>query len=215
MSRRVRHVRPGDRLKVKASDWNSFADAANAHMAQQFSGGAPSDAARPGAAGLVLVKNASGAARDRFDVLGISGVLIDPDDSEAGFLERVALSGATPDEDLHLGKFVILAEPAASGAIARAWAFGACPVSIDVDDVDEADYADIADGVTGYLTAGLTGGARILWREGGTGQQWALVVTGVPSPVQPADGAEYQVWQLEDIGGGVLAASWDYLRMHD
>ena len=102
MSRRVRHVRPGERLKVKASDWNSFADAANAHMARQFSGGARGSSA-PAAAGMVLVKNASGAARDRFDVLGISGVLIDPDDSEAGFLERVALSGATPDEDLHLG----------------------------------------------------------------------------------------------------------------
>jgi len=213
MSRRVRHVRPGDRLKVKASDWNSFADAANAHMARQFSGGARGSSA-PAAAGMVLVKNASGAARDRFDVLGISGVLIDPDDSEAGFLERVALSGATPDEDLHLGKFVILAEPAASGAIARAWAFGACPVTIDVDDVDEADYADIADGVTGYLTAGLTGGARILWRDGGTGQQWAVVLIGIPSPVQPTDGSEYQLWQLEDIGGGVLAGTWEWARMH-
>jgi hypothetical protein len=47
-----------------------------------------------------------------------------------------------------------------------------------VADEDAADFAEIADGVTSLLAACPSGSAQVLWREGGTGAQWAVVKLG-------------------------------------
>jgi len=58
-------------------------------------------------------------------VLGIDTPIIDPSSNNSEFKNRVALSCVTPAANTHEGKFVILAEPLASGKIGKACLPGA------------------------------------------------------------------------------------------
>ena len=89
------------------------------------------------------------------------------------------MTGATPDEEDHVGKFAILLEPIADGKIGVGCLGGVCPVKIDVEDEDHG-YADIADAEAGNLKSCDCGAAQILWKEDGTGTKWAVVRLGVP-----------------------------------
>ena len=72
-------------------------------------------------ASVILVKNTSGQDQDRFAVLGIDAPIIAPgaDGNEEEFKRQVALSCVTPTAE-HAGRFVVLQEPLADGAIGRA-----------------------------------------------------------------------------------------------
>jgi len=163
--------------------FNTFVDAARDYLQrQQGTNQKPTQAFRQ--TGIVLVRNDSGGDLNRLAVLGIDSPVIDPADNEDEFKNRVALVGVTPAADTHEGKFVVLAEPVATGKIGRAYAAGVCPVQIDVPDEEhEYPFAEIADGVTDNLKASHYGSAAILWREGGTGVQWAVVRLGKLMPV--------------------------------
>ena len=207
----MKKVRSGDPLVVPAQAYNAFIDAAKDYRQRTAHVG---QTATPGyrSAGIVLVKNESGEDRDRFDVLGLGDPIFLPDSgatAEQSFKNAVAFRGDTPDETLHKGKFVILGEPLAAGAIGRAYAAGVCPMKIDVPDEDhEWRYAEIADGVTANLKASMQGSAGILWRAGGTGVQWAVVRLGKPIPMHvfPVDLTQYGGEQGDEEN----PATWTY-----
>ena len=215
----VEKVQSGRRLRIKARDWNQIADAANAFAAGQLGQAAGQGGrTRPGV--VVPVHNASGQDRDRFDILGIGGAAFDPSTDLPAFQADVVAEGFTPTEPDHVGRFVILMEPAAMGAIAAGLIAGPCPVLLDVADGNHADFADIRDGDTNHLTTGPTGGAYVLWRakqgaSPSTGSQWGLVMLGPPAWPEKAIGDEYMIRQLRDIGGGVIRPVWDWARMHN
>ena len=207
MSDALRKVQAGQPLAIPASAYNAFVDAAldyrqrTAHIGQ---GSQPSFAQ----ASIILVRNASGSDRERFDVLGVDVPVIDPASNEEAFKNRLALAGVVPVAG-HEGLFVVLAEPLASGAIGRAFAAGVCPVRVDVPDGEgEWGFAEIAGGVTANLVAHPQGSASILWRAGGTGVQWAVVRLG--------NAAGLHVFPVElsqvggDGGGESSPASWTY-----
>jgi hypothetical protein len=215
----IRKVNPGDPLRIPADAYNAFVDAANAHRNGERTFGAES---RRGfqQASIVLVRNDSGADLSRFAVLGVEEPVISPNYNENEFKNRVALAGVEPAADTHEGRFVIFAEPLADGALGLAFAAGVCPVQVDVDDDDEQNrLADVADGETGHLKAGLYGSAGILWREGGTGTQWAVVRLGIapgirPYALDPCDDPEYYptrytIDNLVDYVGQVVKVSGD------
>ena len=116
--------------------------------------------------GIVPVKNASGADRNRFDVLGIDAPLFTPTDNLTSFQNQIALVGVTPREADHYGKFAILLEPLRTGRIGKACVSGVCVVRLNVLD-ESHDFADVEDGCTENLKTGsalaATGG-RITWR---------------------------------------------------
>jgi hypothetical protein len=78
MSDHMKKVQSGDPLVIPAQAYNTFVDAAKdfqqrtRHVGQQATPGYRS-------ASIVLVKNASGEDRDRFDVLGLGEPVILPD----------------------------------------------------------------------------------------------------------------------------------------
>ena len=195
MSDSLKKVQSGQPLVIPASAYNAFIDAAldfrqrTAHLGQ---GAQPSFAQ----ASIVLVRNDSGSNQSRMSVLGVDAPIIDPSANEDEFKNRVALSCVTPAADTHEGKFVVLAEPIASGKIGCAYAAGVCPVKIDVPDEDYPyRLAEVTDDSADNLTAVKRGSAAILWREGGTGVQWALVRLG-----NPPDPAVFPV-ELHQSGG--------------
>jgi len=177
MSNPLKKVQSGQRLHIPAAAYNAFVDAAIDHRQRLSNIGKESQPSHR-SADIVLVRNDSGSPRQQFDILGIDGPIISPAANETEFRSRVALKGVTPGES-HIGKFVVLAEPLANGKIGKAFIAGACPVKIDVPDEDhEWRYAEIADGVAANLKVSMQGSAGILWREGGTGVQWAIVRFG-------------------------------------
>jgi hypothetical protein len=179
----MRKVRSGDPLVIHASTFNTFIDSARDFLDRQ------NQIRRTGLrdtrhSGIVLVKNASGEDRERFHVLGIKESVIKPADNEDEFKNKVALSGETPTEEDHRGKFVILLEPLKADSLGMAMALGLCPVKITVENEDHA-CADVNDGEAATLKSGPTGAAQILWKEDGTGEKWAVVRLGTPPGLPP------------------------------
>lgn len=181
MADRLRKVKPGDPLVIPAETFNAFIDAARFCQDHRL------NQARAGLAGsqdsnLVIVKNASGQDRARFEILGIDSPVISPTDNLDQFLDQPALIGVSPTVADHSGKFVILAEPIHSGSLGWAWLSGVCPVRIQVTNQYHS-HADIASGTpTAYLASRAHGAAQILWKEPGTGVKWAIVRLGRWTP---------------------------------
>jgi len=166
-------VSPGQPLRITADTFNAFVDAAAAHQAGKLGLGAEGTATGR-TAGIVTVRNDSGADQDRFAVLGIGDPLILPADNPAAFQERVAHALVEPDEEAHADRFCILQEPIAAGALGRGLILGVTPVRLEVTAEDDRT-ATIVTGETGSLTTGSSGAARILWKEPGTGPKWGIV----------------------------------------
>ena len=182
MGDNLKKVSKGDKLRIPAAAYNAFIDTARDFQARQR-GISSTPQASTRSSGIVLVRNDSGEDLSRYTVLGIDSPIIAPESNLDGFKNRVAVVGVTPSEDDHVGKFVVLLEPLKSGAVGMAYGAGICPVKIDVPDEDvEYPFADIVDGATANLEAKRSGAASVLWREGGTGVQWALVRLGPPMP---------------------------------
>lgn len=192
----LKKVQAGDSLTRSHESFNFFIDAAVAEKTRQDNTG---QGKRPDfrQTGIVWVQNDSGATVERFGVLGIDGPIITSADNDTEFFRQVTVVGKTPDPDLHSNKFVILLEPLEDGKIARVGVIsGAVQVQIYINDTDHR-FADVvppvgtASGVTGYLSSGAVGSARILWiappvgTEAATGLHWAIVNLGVEDPQQP------------------------------
>ncbi|RLJ02118.1 MAG: hypothetical protein DRP08_04815 [Candidatus Aenigmatarchaeota archaeon] len=172
----LKKVNPGDPLCIPASTFNLFVDAAKDFQNRQRQI-RRNNTREVGDSNIILIKNNSGADRNRFDVLGIDGVLFTPTDNLEQFKNQVVLKGVTPTTANHTGKFVILLEPIKSGSIGRAWINGTCPAYINVF-AESDSYADVKDGDPASLQSGSEGLARIVWKESGTGLKWAVVTFG-------------------------------------
>jgi hypothetical protein len=168
-------VRSGEPLRFPAAAYNAFVDAALDYQRRQRNLlGRPTSRALQ--ADIILVKNTTDNDLDRFSVLGIDAPVFLPADAPETFANDIAVLGVSPTWNGHAGRFIILAEPLAAGAMGRAWAHGVCPTKLDVQN-EAHGYADVADSLTTLRTA-TTGSARILWKEDGTGTKWAIVRLG-------------------------------------
>jgi len=182
MSDALKKVQPGQPLIIPAAAYNAFIDAAlDFRERTALLGQSAQPAVAP--SGLVLVRNDSGSDRKRFDILGVSGPVIDPAHNEAAFKNRLALAGVAPAVPTHEGRFVVLAEPLASGQMGRAFAAGVCLVRLEVPNESHAWVrAEITEASGEFLRVHRRGSATILWRAGGWGVQWAVVRLGGPIP---------------------------------
>ena len=203
-------VQPGDDVKFPASTFNAFVDAAQAHKNNVFHQAPGKD--QPGD-NLILVKNNSGSNLLTGNVLGIDGPIFSPDDNLTEFKYNFALKGVTPTKD-HYGKFIVLAEPIATGKIGRGYAGGVCPSQVAVlsSEAEEYQYADIYAGSTAGLFASFNGSASILWKQSDIGLKWAIIRFGiVPSPTcetplvmystfEGNETAQTDTWNVSDQG---------------
>jgi len=170
-------VQANQRLAIPAQTYNAFVDVALAHRArrQQQSQG-PQPEVRH--SGIVRVSNDTGGDRDQFAVVALRAPVVTPSGSPETFAWNLVLSAATP-ADSDFGKFGVLLEPLASGAVGWAVASGVVFVKIDIVE-SEHKRADVKDGSTAELKSDPLGSAIILWRAGSSGSQWALVKIGLP-----------------------------------
>ncbi|MCC5829380.1 MAG: hypothetical protein JJU36_08030 [Phycisphaeraceae bacterium] len=177
----LKKVQTGQKLRIPAAAYNAFVDVvADLKQRQRSIHQDPSATVRH--SGIVLVSNASGAARERFDALAVTGPVFTPTDNLDSFRNRVALRGGLAQSADDAGRFVILLEPLAPGAIGMAMAVGICPARVQVSDAEHR-YADVDDSGDGLLHSAELGAAHILWKEAGTGTRWAIVRIGSPPPM--------------------------------
>ena len=204
----MKKVRTGDRLKIPAETFNTFIDTARGFRnAQQNFRRQQQPEFRD--TDIVLVRNDSEADRQRFDVLGVDNIIFSPTANLQEFQNRPALTGIVPDIDYHIGKFVILLEPAADGKIVRAAVGGLCVARIEVVSGEEwYGYADIYDTDAEKLKSAPHGAAQIIWRETGAGTKWAVVRLGTPQ-------GETSYWgkldgSLSSSGSATVSIYWKY-----
>jgi len=162
MATTLRKVRPGDPLVIPATTFNTFIDVAWDFQHRQRSALRQVHRDRLDS-GVLLVRNESGADRNRFDVLGIEGPIIERVDNEDAFKQRVALRGVVPS-GAHTGRFVVLLEPAADGDIVRACVDGVCLVRVYMND-EAHTFAEVEAGQAAQLDSGESGSAQLLWIE--------------------------------------------------
>jgi hypothetical protein len=186
----LQKVQRGDRLRIPAETFNTFIDAAR-DFRQRTQDRGQSSRTSFADSGVILVKNASGGDRDRYDILGIERPIILPADNLLSFTNQLAVVGVVPDPDKHVGRFIVLLEPLRDGLIGRGLVSGVTPVRLNVLDPAH-DWADIEPGETDSLRTDTAGSAFILWRDdagsgyGGYGYgygyygglSWALVRIG-------------------------------------
>ena len=178
----MKKVQPGDRLKIPAETFNTFIDTARAFRAdQQNLGVQPRPELRD--RDVVLVRNNSGADRQRFDVLGIADALFTPEDNLDEFQNRSPLTGVAPAISDHVRRLVVLLEPVAEGALARACLAGIVPIRLNVV-FEWHQYAHIAGDDPTRLVSDCVG-YPILWKDDEenadeNGNRWALVKIGGP-----------------------------------
>jgi hypothetical protein len=181
-----RKVRPGEPLAIPASTFNTLMDVARRHTIGGGGGRGPDANGEARQTGIIRVKNTTDDAVPRFGVLGLADPLIWPNDNPDNsseivnldeFKSRVVLKGVTALVPDHLGKFAVLLEPAPVGTIVKACVFGVCPAYVTVAD-EVHEYAEVKTFGPTLLGSSNVGTARILWKEEGTGEKWAVVRIG-------------------------------------
>ena len=173
----LKKVQPGDPLRIPAATFNTLIDVARDHLANRQNATRQPGMVLPPPGVILTIRNDSGSDRGRFEVLGLDEPVFPPEDNTADFSHGPVMSCIYPADPDHLGAFVVLLEPIASGAVGQAMIQGAVPVQVNFADTDPNTWADISDGVATNLVAGATGSARILWRTGDpgdTGVEWCI-----------------------------------------
>lgn len=159
--------------------------------------------------GIINIVNSTGADLELYSIVGLDAPMNLPD-SEAGGgdpfqVEPIYFRATAPDILVNCGQFAIVIEPIEADGCGRACVAGICRVKITVPDEDtERRWADIIDAEYRKLAAAHRGSAEILWREGGTGEQWAIVRLGSHSP---------SVFPAKITGAAILGESnyrWKY-----
>lgn len=172
----MQKVAVGEKFKVKANTWNSFIDAANHYKNTQMSLG--SEALRGNAkTGIVLVSNDSGGLLEQFSPVILDDLIIQPDneEKEQEFKSRVPVFfGKKVSADNKDKPFAILQVPLESAKLGKALLQGITPVKVNIGN-ESHKYAKLS---AAGLVSTSSGVGRILWKESGTGEKWALLQLG-------------------------------------
>ena len=175
----LKKVSSGDPFAPTADTWNTFIDAAQ-YVQQRQINIRSSVRGRDTKPGIVLVRNKSGEDCYQFAALGIDDVIIKPGGAgEQEFRNRTLTFDCKKLGDInesrrHEMRFVILQEPIKQDKCGRAMISGTTPAVLDVKD-EKHEYASPIPDNSALLETSVSGVCRILWKESGTGEKWAVV----------------------------------------
>jgi hypothetical protein len=161
-------VSPGQPFSApKAEIWNSMVDAGNAHRTDRLSTDTP-ERTRPRQSDVIKLKNSSGAARSRGEILRINGKAV-TDLSD----EHIWLTGSAPTES---GYFGILKEPIENGSVGQVQVSGCCIAQVNIADANHTRANAIA--ASYVLGSSDDGPIEILYAPSGTGELECVVRFG-------------------------------------
>ena len=225
----LRHVRPGEKLRIGAGAFNAFVDAARSGRRLPHNIAPSRDVAGgPSRQTTILVRNESGEDVPRFGCLAIGEPIIPPEENATEFANRPSLIGVAPMELRHFGSCVVATEPIATGKIGRCVLRGITPARVLMADVRHT-HADIAEGFR-LLKTGFVGSARILWRPDEAGEVVCFVeigpvardrITAVIGKAHPFPGVpfgwryEWEEARLDDEPASMTFGQWVPLSQLD
>ena len=193
----LQYPKPGDR-GIKVGDQVDIINAAKAHKrANTFSSVTPP---QRGHGRSPIIKNGTGGALERFNVLAIDTFTIfAPSDNLVEFKDNWALTGITPVMPRDSGRVAILQEPAAATApnnLPECVIFGASPCLVYMQSAAHR-YCDLEHGAVNRLISRQNGPVRVLTYEPPVSypaECWAVVVVGTAAP-------QVQRWAKTPVGG--------------
>lgn len=168
------NVRPGQKLQIAAQQINFL----NGLMRQ---GGGFGSGGLPGwtqGTNVLMARNDTGADVNRFGVMEIAGVVIDPNDGDRAlrqFSDMPCVIGVLPEvpeanglPTARVKKLCVTMEPIADGKLGRVIVGGPTPVYLG-SGPEEYEFARAMDGSTSTLEPcrESDASAKILWRNGG------------------------------------------------
>jgi len=196
-------VRPADRLRIRAADWNAVNRAAR-HLLQQpieLKGHTATDLATTPS--VVLARNEHVSNIPQHGVVVLTTPIVLPSANEAEWSSRVAVNCQIPATSDALAWIGIAITPIASSKFGRVVVSGAVQAIVNVTNAAHK-YAVIQSGVA-YLQSAASGPVRLLWHESGTGEKRAFVALGAAySP----PGLRFKLSGASAIAG--RAFQWDY-----
>lgn len=194
---RVSKVKAGDDLlqKFNARAFNSFADAANSYRKQI------GDTPKSKAKGIhyIYVKNTTGYALDRYNIVSVDGIVFGPADNLDEFKNNPCLIAVDPDPQKRIA---IVQEPIPVGGIGRSIIDGWSVCKVQGSGATALDtYIKPTSGNRVDFDLHADGGVgQVVYRQGGTSSEWAIVKLGntsvdsfvvkVTTEVSPKEGDE-------------------------
>jgi len=176
----MKKVKSREKFRVKAETWNSFIDAAE-FVKQRQADMKSQTGQRDTKSGTVMLRNDTDAALEQFTVVSIGNLIITPADNEPEFRQSMPVFEAVPLSDSNKDKpFAVLQKPLAKKECGIALVAGITPVKINVSS-ESHEYAEAS---AAGLKSSDSGAVRILWKESGTGEKWAIANLGSASPGQ-------------------------------
>lgn len=182
----IERANPGDRVlgpqgKLTAEAFNAFVDAALAF--KQKDPRATQLRTPMTEACLFPVLNTIGTTgdiADRFSIVGLTEPIILPSVNLDEFKSEIAFRVRIPTTSDTGGRFAILQEPLMRDAIGLAAIAGCSVCKVYAANSTEESYrfADAIDGEPAHLGASAAEGVPVLYRQAGTGAQWAIVRLG-------------------------------------
>lgn len=215
MSRHPR-VQPGDQLRIPAETWNALLDFLDRFEVGQDTQAAPALLGRGRGDASHYIKNDSGAAAQRFGVLGIDGPIITESADADEYKARTTFKGIIPTLTDHARRFAVLTEPIGSGDVGRGQVAGVCIARVDIE-ADGDTRAGITPDDSSKLTSGF-GPVEILHPVAGvTGETLCIVRLDSPEPpalakITAVDQATLEISAAEvlrDATDKTPARTWD------
>lgn len=167
-------VRNGEPLKISAKCWNRVLDTIAVRPEYRTTTKDP-----PRTNHVVQVLNTGYTTIPAWGVLEVSGIVNNPtlgNSSAAQWQDGPVIKGSAPTAATG-ANFVIAIEPIQAGRIGRAAISGVVQCKLDIDSGSHT-YASPQASAAALKTSN-SGGAAILWKEGGTGTgKWGLVRIG-------------------------------------
>ncbi len=179
----LQKLEAGKPLAIHADTFNTMVDAAKLTLRTGQKTGAGQPTSKPMEPSRIRLVNASGGDRQRFDVLAVATPAIGPGDNLAQFSREILPQGVLPHEVSHYGKFAVLLNPIAEGAIGLAVVDGEVPCRVSIGNRDH-QYADVDHLNPSALKSCSFGSAQIIWKQhpGLLGEMLCIVRIGNPPP---------------------------------
>lgn len=167
-----KYITPGQPLHaaISARTYNGLVDILN--RAETEGGSSPPEISRSSVSTLGFRNDHTVAVKER-EIVVLGAPVFLPGANLAAFKQNVVLKGTAPVSTSR-GKFGVVLGATPVGKLGRVATSGTIAVQVNVVDALHT-HADVTPSVINSLTSGFAGTAEILWKESGTGLNWAVI----------------------------------------
>ena len=161
---------------VSGETFNEIADAVNWTHENQARLNGPDAFNKSFQNGEIRIKYLDSGTLPTFSAVALTGLAITPRDSKFIY-NTPTLNANKVTTSNEKNAFAICAEPANSGKLTKAVLTGIIPAKVTIKDATH-EFAKPTPGGAGTLESCETGTARIIWKAGGSGEQWCILQLG-------------------------------------